>query len=90
MIPIILPYITALRRIDSGSYAPAKPGIRLQDTGKSLCTKIGHMGYGEDRAVLFRVSLRVHVPNNWVLRVLVIVIAVQVLGKYMIIRYLDP
>ena len=28
--------------------------------------------------------------NNLVLRVLVIVIMVQVLGKYMIIRYLDP
>ena len=35
-------------------------------------------------------TLRVHVPNNWVLRVLVIVIVVQVLGKYMIIGYLDP
>ena len=35
-------------------------------------------------------ALRVHVPNNWVLRVLVIAIVVQVLGKYMTIRYLDP
>ena len=35
-------------------------------------------------------SLRVHVPNIWLLRVLVIVIIVQVLGKYMIIEYLDP
>ena len=35
-------------------------------------------------------TLRVHVPNNWVLRVWAIVIVVQVLGKYMIIRYLDP
>ena len=35
-------------------------------------------------------TLRVHVPNNWVLRVLVIVVVVQILGKYMIIRYLDP
>ena len=34
--------------------------------------------------------LKVHVPNNWVLRVLVIVIIVQVLGNYMIIGYLDP
>ena len=33
---------------------------------------------------------RVHVPNNWVLRIWVIVITVQVLGKYMIIRYSDP
>ena len=32
---------------------------------------------------------RVHVPDNWV-RVLVIVIIVQVLGKYMLIKYLDP
>ena len=32
-----------------------------------------------------QIALRVHVPNNWVLRVLVIVIVVQVLGKYMII-----
>ena len=34
--------------------------------------------------------LRVHVPNNWVLGCWVIGIVVQVLGKYMIIRYLDP
>ena len=33
---------------------------------------------------------RVHVPNNLVLGIWVIVIIVQVLGKYMIIRYLDP
>ena len=36
------------------------------------------------------ITLRVHVPNNWVLRVFVIAIIVQVLGKYRIIRYLDP
>ena len=35
-------------------------------------------------------ALRVHVPNNWVLGIWVIVILVQVLGKYMIVRYLDP
>ena len=35
-------------------------------------------------------SLRVHVPNIWALRLVVIVITVQVLGKYMNIRYLDP
>ena len=34
-------------------------------------------------------SLRVHVPNIWVPRVLVIVIIVQVSGKYMIIEYLE-
>ena len=33
---------------------------------------------------------RVQVRNNWVLGFGVIVIVVQVLGKYMIIRYLDP
>ena len=32
----------------------------------------------------------VHVPNNWVPVIWVIVIAVQVLGTYMIVRYLDP
>ena len=35
-------------------------------------------------------SLRVQVPHNLVLRAWVVVIVVQVLGKYMIIRYLDP
>ena len=29
-------------------------------------------------------------PNNWVLRVLVLVSIVQVLGRYLVIRYLDP
>ena len=33
---------------------------------------------------------RVQVPHNQVLGFWVIVILVQVLGKYMIIRYLDP
>ena len=33
---------------------------------------------------------RVHVPNNKVLGIWVIGIIVQVLGKYMIIGYLDP
>ena len=33
---------------------------------------------------------RVHVPNNQVLGIWAIVVIVQVLGKYMIIRYLDP
>ena len=37
-----------------------------------------------------KLTLRVQVPNNWVLRALVIVILVQVSGKYMSIRYLDP
>ena len=35
-------------------------------------------------------SLRVHVPNNWVLGIWIMVIIDLVLGKYMIIRYLDP
>ena len=33
---------------------------------------------------------RVHVADNWVLRVLVIVIIVQISSNYMIIMYLDP
>ena len=37
-------------------------------------------------------TLRVHVLKNWVLMVLVVmrIIVVQILGKYMFIRYLDP
>ena len=38
----------------------------------------------------FELTLRVHVPNTKVLRIWVIVIVVQVLGKYRIIGYLDP
>ena len=34
-------------------------------------------------------GFRVHVRNNWLVRVLAIVILVQVLGKYLIIEYLD-
>ena len=34
------------------------------------------------------VALWVHVPNIWVLRVIVVI--VQVLGKYLIIRYFGP
>ena len=36
------------------------------------------------------ISQRVHVHNNLVLGIWVIVIIVQVLGKYMIIGYVDP
>ena len=36
------------------------------------------------------ITQRVHVPNNLVLGIWVIVIVVQVWGKYMIIWYLDP
>ena len=48
---------------------------------------------GEDSSMAccgFQPALRVHVPNNWVLGIWVIVIMVQALGKYMIIGYLDP
>ena len=33
---------------------------------------------------------RVHVLNNWVLRVWATVSTVLISGKYMVIRYLDP
>ena len=35
-------------------------------------------------------TLRIQVPHNKVLTIWVIAIVVQVLGKYMIIGYLDP
>ena len=41
-------------------------------------------------ARVYCLSQRVHVANNWVLGIWVIVIIVQVLGKYMIIGYMDP
>ena len=42
------------------------------------------------RGILYsNIGFRVHVPNHWVLGFGVIFILVQVLGKYMIIRYLD-
>ena len=37
-----------------------------------------------------RITQRVQVPNNWVLGVWVMGIMVSVLGKYTILRYLDP
>ena len=37
----------------------------------------------------FRGTQRVHVPNTWVLEIWVTVIIRRILGKYMIIRYLD-
>ena len=36
------------------------------------------------------ISLRVQVPNIYVLKIFAIVLVVQVLGKYTIIEYLDP
>ena len=36
-------------------------------------------------------TLRVHVPSNWVLKALrIIVIILQILGEYLNIGYLDP
>ena len=47
--------------------------------------------YDLDFFGLYRVfTQKVHVPNNSVLGIWVIVITVQFLGKYMIIGYLDP
>ena len=53
----------------------------------SLCFKLRGKSVWPDGLWL---TLRVHVPNIWVLRALVIVIVVQVWGRYMIIGYLDP
>ena len=45
---------------------------------------------GRTSSCIVCLAQRVHVPNNLVLGFWVIVILIQVLGKYMIIRYLDP
>ena len=42
------------------------------------------------RGSMYSITQRVHVLNNQVLGIWVLLIIVQVLGKYMIIRYLDP
>ena len=44
----------------------------------------------ETHAVILEPALRVHVPNNWVRGNWVMVIKILILGKYMIIGYLDP
>ena len=42
------------------------------------------------RVVILKISQRVHILNNHALGDLLQVIAVQVWGEYMMIRYLDP
>ena len=37
----------------------------------------------------FKLALRFHVPNAWVLGLWVVILIVLVLGKYMMMRYLD-
>ena len=54
--------------------------------GGAKCTLNSPEGQGK---IYFTHTQRVQVPKNWVLGFWVIVIIVQVLGKYMIIRYLD-
>ena len=44
----------------------------------------------KDNPNIYPITQRVHVPNIWVVGFWVIVIIEQVLGRYMIIRYLDP
>ena len=56
------------------------------------CQNCGRFPRGSKYVYIEGLGLRfrVQVPNNVVLGFWVIVIIVQVLGKYMIIRYLDP
>ena len=42
------------------------------------------------RVVILKISQRVHILNNHVLGDLLQVVAVQVWGEYVMIRYLDP
>ena len=53
------------------------PGFARSDGCKSPCCRNA-------------LTQRIHVSNNQVLGIWVLVIMVQVLGKYMTIRYLDP
>ena len=65
---------------------------RLTSTSPLLSRTCEHGGKSSSRDLLqlhFQ-TLGVHVPNNWVLGIRILVFVVQVRGKYMIIGYLDP
>ena len=72
------------------------PVRTVQNTSKIMLDHLLHEPQFGDRAGQGLLSFaklftqRVQVPNNLVLGFWVIVIIVQVLGKYMIIGYLDP
>ena len=64
-----------------------RPRCRRPGMGASVALQTAE---NQIRLRIWPISLRVHVPNNQVLGFWVIVIIVQVLGKYIIIGYLDP
>ena len=66
------------------------PYTYMDPLGKSLRPGRSRKSAALIPSDLLSFTLRVQVPNNEVLGIWVIVIIVQVLGKYMIIRYLDP
>ena len=64
--------------------------LRSLVSGRSALVSRGSPYDPALRSTLSSITQRVHAPNNWVLKVLVVAIIVQVLAKYMIIEYLDP
>ena len=71
-------------------------GVRLWGLGLGsgvLCTYLNPTPetqcVGELSAASVSITLRVHVPNNWVLGMLVLVAVGQILGKYIITGHLD-
>ena len=56
-------------------------GVAFALTGQVIAAEL---------SILDHTTPRVQVPNNWVLGIWVLVIIVQVWGKYMIIGHLDP
>ena len=83
-------------RLNSEMFPPA--GTASSRNPHSLAQQMAEWKKSRREALLFGggglhsswLTQRVHVPNNLVLGIWAIVIIVQVLGKYMIIRYLDP
>ena len=68
------------RKLNLAAPKPLKPFPGTQ-APYQLLSKLLQVGY---------ITQRVRVPNNLVLGFWVIVIIIQVLGKYMVISYLDP
>ena len=75
-----------------GCHVAAKPAPLLFRCVEAFHTSV-HLAAGPNRPNIISMkgrTPRVQVPNDWVLGILAVEIVVQILGKYMIIKHLDP
>ena len=94
-IPLLYPYISPLKGPNYWVHGPSgdayvipTPLLEGASCGADLRGKVP--GFRDLRVTFHLLAQRVQVRNNQVLGMWVIVIIVQVLGKDMTIRYLDP